>query len=133
MRYSIMCKVYNGFHGTSEIEHGLCACTVDNPLTKARGLSLRTGTQTMLYLSLVQPTDPLKLSLHTCNNSCTMTALATHVYNLRFLRNSVNIVICRSPNINEIPDSSMTIDNGDLPLFRKPLQYNCLHITYTFT
>ena len=47
-----MCKVYTGYHGTSEIEHGLCACTVDNPLAKARGLSLRTGAQTMLYLSL---------------------------------------------------------------------------------
>ena len=46
-----MCKVYTGYHGTSEIEHSLCACTVDNPLAKARGLSLRTGAQTMLYLS----------------------------------------------------------------------------------
>ena len=45
-----MRKVYTG---TSEIEHGLCACTVDNPLVKARGLSLRTGAQTMLYLSLI--------------------------------------------------------------------------------
>ena len=48
-----MCKVYTGYHGTSEIEHGLCACTDDNPLAKARGLSLRTGAQTMLYLSLI--------------------------------------------------------------------------------
>ena len=47
-----MCKVYTGYCGTSEIEHGLCACTVDNPLAKARGLSLRTGAQPMLYLSL---------------------------------------------------------------------------------
>ena len=31
----------------------MCACTVDNPLAKARGLSLRTGAQTMLYLPLV--------------------------------------------------------------------------------
>ena len=46
-----MYKVYTGCHGTNEIEHGLCACTVDNPLTKARGLSLRTGAQSMLYLS----------------------------------------------------------------------------------
>ena len=52
-RYSVMCKVYTGYCGTSEIEHGLCACTVDNPLPKVRGLSLRTGAQTMLYLSLV--------------------------------------------------------------------------------
>ena len=49
-----MCKVYTGYHGTSEIELGLCACTVDNLLAKARGLSLRTGSQTMLYLSLVE-------------------------------------------------------------------------------
>ena len=48
-----MCKLYTGYCGTSEIEHGLCACTVDNPLAKARGLSLRTGAQTMLYLSLI--------------------------------------------------------------------------------
>ena len=36
-----MCKVYLGYHGTSEIEHGLCACTV----AKARGLSLRAATR----------------------------------------------------------------------------------------
>ena len=44
-----MCKVYTGYHGTSEIEHGLCA--------KARGLSLHTGAQTMLYLSLIYFTN----------------------------------------------------------------------------
>ena len=48
-----MYKVYSEYHGTSEIEHGLCAWTVDNPLAKARGLSLRTGAQSMLYLSLI--------------------------------------------------------------------------------
>ena len=53
-RYSVMCKVYTGYCSTSEIENGLCACTVDNPLAKARGLSLRTGAQTMLYLSQKQ-------------------------------------------------------------------------------
>ena len=47
-----MCKVYTGYCGTSELEHGLCACTVDKSLAKARGLSLRTDSQTMLYLSL---------------------------------------------------------------------------------
>ena len=47
-----MCNVYTGYHGTSEIQHGLCACTVDNPLAKARGLSHPTGAQIMLYLSL---------------------------------------------------------------------------------
>ena len=52
-RYSVTCKVYTNYCGTSEIEHGLCACTVDNPLAKARGLSLRTGAQPMLYLPLV--------------------------------------------------------------------------------
>ena len=53
MRYFVLCKVYTEYHGTSEIQHGLWACTVDNPLAKARGLSLRTGAQTMLYLSLI--------------------------------------------------------------------------------
>ena len=48
-----MCKVYTGYCGTSEIEHGLCASRVDNPLAKARGSSLRTGAQHMLYLPLV--------------------------------------------------------------------------------
>ena len=38
---SIMCKVYTRYHGTREIEHGMCACTVDNPLTW--GSSLCTG------------------------------------------------------------------------------------------
>ena len=52
-RYSVLCKVYTGYCGTSEIEHGLCACTVDNPLAEARGLSLRTGAQSMLSLSLI--------------------------------------------------------------------------------
>ena len=42
--------IYTGYHDTSEIEHGLCACTVDNPLAKARELSLHTGTQIMLFL-----------------------------------------------------------------------------------
>ena len=51
--YSVMCKVYTGYCGTSGIEHGLCTCTVDNPLAKARGLSLLTGAQTMLYLSQI--------------------------------------------------------------------------------
>ena len=61
-----MCKVYTGYCGTNELEHGLCACTVDNPLAKARGLSLRTGAQTMLYLSLGMVsniTERLKLVL----------------------------------------------------------------------
>ena len=31
-----MYKVYAAYHGTNEIEHILCACTVDNPLAKAR-------------------------------------------------------------------------------------------------
>ena len=52
-RYSVLCKIYTGYHGASEIEHGLCACTVDNPLAEVRVLSLRTGAQTMLCLSLI--------------------------------------------------------------------------------
>ena len=61
-------QVYTGY-GTSEIDNGLRAyavdnplakapgLSVDNPLAKARGLSLRTGAQTMLYLTLI-PTLP---------------------------------------------------------------------------
>ena len=64
--YSVTCKVYTGYCGTSEIEHGLCACTVDNPLAKARELSLRTGAQIMLYLSLVpHSTDTQSLARDT--------------------------------------------------------------------
>ena len=37
-------------HAISETEHGLSACTVDNPLAKARESSLSTGGQTMLSL-----------------------------------------------------------------------------------
>ena len=55
-----MCKVYTEYHGTSKIEHDLCTCTVDNPLAKARGLSLRTGAQTMLCLSLVSFEENVK-------------------------------------------------------------------------
>ena len=51
--YNVMCKVYTEKHDTSEIEHGSSACMVDNPLAKARGLSLRTGGQTMLAVSLI--------------------------------------------------------------------------------
>ena len=62
-RYSATCKFYTGYHGTSGIEHGLCACTVDNPLAKARGLSLRAGAQTMLYLLLVATLSRLRLRI----------------------------------------------------------------------
>ena len=42
-RYPITFKVYIGYHGISEIEHGWSACTVDNPPAKSSELSLRTG------------------------------------------------------------------------------------------
>ena len=51
-RHPVTCKFYTGYHGTSEIEHGLSARMVDNPLAKAHRLSLPTGVQTMLYISL---------------------------------------------------------------------------------
>ena len=54
MRYTIVCKVNTGYRSTSEIDHGLCTCTVDNPLAKAWRLSLLTEAQTMLYLSHIQ-------------------------------------------------------------------------------
>ena len=68
-RHSVMYKVYTGYCGTSEIEHGLCACTVDNPLAKARGLSLRTGAQTMLYLSLIHPIY-IRVQIGTHHRTC---------------------------------------------------------------
>ena len=52
-----MRKGYTGYHGTSETEHGLCACTVDNSLAEARGFSLHTDSQTMLCLSLSDTHD----------------------------------------------------------------------------
>ena len=64
-----MCKVYTGYCSTSEIEHGLCAYTVDYRLAKARGLTLctgaQTGAQTMLYLSLMFQWFTLGFSVHT--------------------------------------------------------------------
>ena len=50
IRFLVMCMVYTRYCGTNKIEHGLTACTVDDPLAKARGLSLRTCKQTKLYL-----------------------------------------------------------------------------------
>ena len=65
-----MCKVYTGYHDTSEIEHGLCACTVDNPLAKAWGLSTVQGHKPCsisylfsLLLSLSQSADISKVSI----------------------------------------------------------------------
>ena len=56
-----MRKVYTGYHVTSEIEQGRCACTVDNTLAKARGLSLRTGALAR-GLSTVQAHKPCSIS-----------------------------------------------------------------------
>ena len=72
--------------------HGLCACTVDNPLAKARGLSLRTGAQTMLYLSLVSLTNysfslVISSSLVKGTNS---TLFLTHLR--KYVRNKVDLV-----------------------------------------
>ena len=56
-RYSVMCKVYTRYHGTSEIEHGLCACRVDNPLAKAQRLSLHTNHALSLMCNPPSPYD----------------------------------------------------------------------------
>ena len=48
-----MCKVYIGYCGTNEIEHGLCAKTVDNPRAKARGLSPRKKVKVKVSHSLI--------------------------------------------------------------------------------
>lgn len=52
-KYPVTCKVFTGYHTSSELEHGSAACTVDSPLAQVRGLSLRTCGQAMLYLSPV--------------------------------------------------------------------------------
>ena len=54
MRYSVMCRVYTGYHGSSEIEHGLCICMVDNPLAKALGLSPYRCTNHALFLTCLR-------------------------------------------------------------------------------
>ena len=72
-----MCKVYTGYHDTSEIEHGLCTCTVENPLAKAQGLSLCTVAQTMLYLSLVQA---ISRNSDYCKNSKQLRHLDYHIF-----------------------------------------------------
>ena len=51
---------------------GLCACAVVNTLAKARGLSLRTGAQTMLYLSLVKRSYPALASVGYTNATIIM-------------------------------------------------------------
>ena len=78
-RYSIMCKVYTGYYGRSGIEHGLCACMVNFPLAKARGLSLHTVTQTMLYLSLSSPVRLYRKSYCTSHGVgvCTIASVFT--------------------------------------------------------
>ena len=55
-RYSVMCKNYIGYYDTSEIEHGLCACTVDNPRAKSNPRALARG------LSIVQAHKPCSVS-----------------------------------------------------------------------
>ena len=79
-----MCKVYTGYCGTSEIEHGLCACTIDNPLAKARGLSLRTDAQTMLYLSLVEYVNVERLPEDGNRHKRSSTILLPDTMKLRF-------------------------------------------------
>ena len=49
IKFPVMCKVYTGYNAINEIEQGLSVCAVENSLAKDRGLSLRTGGQTILY------------------------------------------------------------------------------------
>ena len=44
----ILIKVYTDENGMKYLYHGLSTCTGDNPLAKARGLSPRTGGQTVV-------------------------------------------------------------------------------------
>ena len=51
MRYSLMCKVLTGYHGTGETEHVLCACTVDNTSLKLGDISPYRRTNNALSLA----------------------------------------------------------------------------------
>ena len=51
MRYSLMCKVLTGYHGTGETEHVLCACTVDNTSLKLGDISPYRRTNNALSLT----------------------------------------------------------------------------------
>ena len=100
-----MCKVYTGYCGTSQIEHGLCACTVDNLLAKARGLSLRTGAQTLLNVSLEQQyfmisTNTPLISTNTLYIFCIYHGPhgALHYY----ISLNISIMCCNIYNDNEI-------------------------------
>ena len=64
-----MCKVYTGDYGTSEIEHGLCACAVDNPLAKARDyLSIQARTMLFILSHIVYRSNFIKGDLDNCHN-----------------------------------------------------------------
>ena len=49
-KYVVLSKVYTNEGGVKLLNRGLSACTGDNPLAKARGLSPRTGGQNMVRL-----------------------------------------------------------------------------------
>ena len=75
MRYSVMFKVYTGYHGTNEIYHGLCTCTVIIPSLK---------------LGIIPPYRCTNHTLSfTCfdTSSCTMALMRDHsIFILRFLQ-----------------------------------------------
>ena len=95
-----MCKVYTGYCGTSEIEHSLCACTVDNPRAKARGLSLRTDAQTMLYLSLKQTRATLAGDINSLN-FIVINLVSGHV-----LVSDCEITLAQSRSLSQFTDIS---------------------------
>ena len=59
-RYSVMCKVYTGYHGISEIEHGLCAgprsaiCRAPDSYVRGPELGTRSGNILSFLLPLFQ-------------------------------------------------------------------------------
>ena len=117
-RYSLMCNVYTGYYGRSETEHGLCACTVDNPLAKARRLSLRTGAQTMLYLShvisqvriSVEVTGPGRRILSRVNDHVFMTKASHEV-----TQDCTALMLAHASRRPFPPHSSLSIAWGALP------------------
>ena len=79
-KYSVMCKVNTGFYGTSETEHGLCACTVVNPSLKLGIISSYRRTNHALSL-----TKTLRPKLHTVLSSLSF-SIITFIFSRNILK-----------------------------------------------
>ena len=86
MIYTVMCKVYTGYCGTSEIEHGLCACTVDNPRAKASSGII----------------SPYRRTNHALSLTCTPTKYVEGCIQSRVKSNSIKLIFPHTSVVLEI-------------------------------